>query len=124
MANKMTFQVSSDFYRSLFDSMSDGLAYCQMIFDTQGRPVDWIYLKVNKNFEKLTGLKKIAGKKVTKAIPGIASSNPELFEIYGRVSLTGKPESFETYVKPLLRWFSVSVYSPKEILCSCVSRYH
>ena len=110
----MTFQVSSDFYRSLFDSMSDGLAYCQMIFDTQGRPVDWIYLKVNKNFEKLTGLKKIAGKKVTKAIPGIASSNPELFEIYGRVSLTGKPESFETYVKPLLRWFSVSVYSPKK----------
>jgi len=107
-------QVVEDFnYKSIFDNMLDGLAYCQMIFDGQGNPVDFIYLKVSKNFEELTGLKKAEGKKVTELIPGIRETNPELFEIYGRVSRTGKPDKFETYVAPLSRWFSVSVYCPK-----------
>jgi len=104
---------SADFYKSIFNNMLDGLAYCRMVFDKQGNPVDFIYLKVNKNFEKLTGLKRAEGKKVTQLIPGIHESNPELFEIYGRVSRNGKPEKFEIYVAPLSRWFLISVYCPK-----------
>jgi len=110
----MKFQIPETFYKSLFDNMTDGLAYCQMVFDARENPVDWIYIKVNKNFEKMTGLKNAEGKKVSKLIPGIGASNPELFEIYGQVSLTGKPKEFETYVKPLSRWFSVSVFSPQK----------
>src|SRR5208283_670667 len=48
---------------------------------------------------------------VTEVIPGIREANPELFETYGRVSLTGKPERFEMFVEALKMWFSVSVYS-------------
>jgi len=114
MANPHKFQAEEFFYKSLFENTLDGVAYCQMIFDARERPIDWIYVKVNKNFNTLTGLKTSVGKKVTELIPGIATSNPELFEIYGRVSLTGVSERFEVYVKPLLRWFSISVYSPKE----------
>ena len=110
----MTSQTPETFYKSIFENMTDGLAYCQMIFDAQKNPVDWIYIKVNKNFEKLTGLKNAKGKKVSKLIPGISASNPELFKIYGQVSLTGKPERFETYVAPLSRWFLVSVFSPQK----------
>ena len=110
----MKSKVSEAFYQSLFDNTLDGLAYCQMFFDAQGNPVDFMYIEVNKNFEKLTGLKDAMGKKITELVPGIQTSNPELFEIYGRVSLTGKPEKFETYVNQLSRWFLVSVYSPKK----------
>jgi len=110
----MTSQPPEIFYKSIFENMTDGLAYCQMVFDVQKNPVDWIYIKVNKNFEKLTGLKNAEGKKVSKLIPSIGASNPELFEIYGRVSLTGKPERFETYVAPLSRWFLISVFSPQK----------
>ena len=105
----MSPSASESFYRLLFDNTLDGLAYCQMLFDRQNNPIDFVYLKVNKNFAKLTGLKAVEGKKVTAVIPGIRTSNPELFEIYGRVALTGKPERFETYVAPLSRWFLVSV---------------
>lgn len=114
MADEMKPQETETFYKSLFENMLDGLAYCQMIFDSKGQPIDFIYLKVNKNFETMTGLTNAIGKKVTQLIPGIAASNPELLEIYGRVSLAGKPEKFETYVKSLSRWFLVSVYSPKK----------
>jgi PAS domain S-box-containing protein len=103
---------SEELYRSLFNNMLNGFAYCQMHFE-QDRPVDFTYLEVNDAFEDLTGLKNVVGKKVSEAIPGIRESDPELLEIYGRVALTGKPVTFETYVKALEMWFSISVYSPQ-----------
>lgn len=94
--------------------MIDGFAYCQMIFDEAAKPVDFVYLQVNDAFEKITGLKRdlIIGKKVSQAIPGIKESNPELFETYGRVALTGKKERFAYFLKPQSLWLNVSVYSP------------
>ena len=97
-------------YRSLFENMLNGFAYCKMLYE-DGRPQDFIYLDVNKAFEKLTGLKNVVGKKVTEVIPGIRESYPVLFETYGRVALTGRPESFEIYLEPLAAWLFVSVYS-------------
>jgi PAS domain S-box-containing protein len=103
-------------YGSLFSNMMDGFAYCQMIFDEKGKPVDFVYLQVNDAFERITGLKRnlIIGKKVTQAIPGIKETNPELFEIYGRVALTGQKEKLEYFLKPLSLWLKVSVYCPSK----------
>jgi diguanylate cyclase (GGDEF)-like protein/PAS domain S-box-containing protein len=101
-------------YRSLFENMLDGFAYCKMLYDEEGSPVDFVYLDVNAAFESLTGLKDVVGKKVTEAIPGVKELNPELFEIYGRVALTGKTEIFEVEFKPLAKWLSVSVYSMRK----------
>ena len=95
----------------MFENMLNGFAYCRMLFD-QDRPQDFIYLDVNNAFETLTGLKNVVGKRVSEVIPGLRESDPELFEIYGRVALTGVPEQFETYVNALGMWFSISVYSP------------
>lgn len=106
-------QGAGDFYKSLFDNMLDGLVYCRMVFDAQQRPVDYVYKFVNKNFEALTGLRDVIGKTVSEVIPGVHTSNPEFFEIYGRVALTGKPARFEAYVQPLGRWFAIAAYSPK-----------
>lgn len=93
-----------------FDNAIDGLAYCQALFDAQGFPSDFIFIQVNNGFEKLTGLKDAIGKKATDYLPGIKNSNPEMFEAYGRVVLTGKPERFETYLKTLAKWFLVTLY--------------
>ena len=106
---------SEERYSSLFENMMEGFAYCRMFFE-QGIAQDFVYLEVNPSFEQLTGLKGIAGKKVSEVIPGIRESDPVLFELYGRVALTGKPEHIEVYVQALMAWFSISVYSP-EIEC-------
>lgn len=103
---------SPEQYRGLFEHMREGFAYCKMIYEA-GKPSDFIYLEVNRAFEKLTGLTRVRGRFVSKVIPGIRASNPELFEIYGRVASTGKPEKFETHLDALGIWFSISVYSPK-----------
>ena len=99
-------------YRSLFENMLDGYAYCKMVFEN-GKPKDFIYLDVNTKFEELTGLKDVTGKTVTEMIPGIENSNPEFFDVSGRVAFTGKPEKLETYVEPLGIWLSISTFSPR-----------
>jgi PAS domain S-box-containing protein len=106
---------SREEYRSLFANMLDGFVHCKMIFDEEGKPVDLVYLEVNEAFERLTGLKKetVIGKTATEAIPGIKEANPELFDIYGRVAITGKEERFEFFFEPMSMWFSISVYSSK-----------
>jgi diguanylate cyclase (GGDEF)-like protein len=98
-------------YRSLFENMLEGFAYCEMLFDDRGRPTDFVYLAVNSSFGGLTGLADVVGKRFTEVIPGGKDSQPELLERYGRVVLTGEPERFEIEIKALGMWFSISAYS-------------
>ncbi|MEI6206331.1 MAG: PAS domain-containing protein [Desulfuromonadales bacterium] len=106
-------QQSEDDYRLLFESMLNGLAYCRMLYDEDGKSVDFIYLDVNEAFKSQTGLNNVVGKKVSEVIPGILDADPQLIETYGRVAMSGIPERFEGYLESLQMWFSVSVYCPK-----------
>ena len=102
---------SEERYRSLFEHMIDGYAFCKMLFK-DGQPDDFIYIKTNTAFEELTKLKNVDGKRVSEVIPGIQKSDAELIKLYGRVALSGKSEKFEFFVEGLQDWYSVSVYSP------------
>jgi len=106
-------QKSERRYRSLFENMLNGFAYCRMLYDDQERPVDFVYLDVNTAFEQLTGLKDVVGRQITAVIPEIRALTPDLFGIYSRVALTGQPERFDYDFKPLSKWLAISVYSPE-----------
>lgn len=107
---RQALQESEERYRSLFEHMLHGYAYCRMLFE-DGIPVDFVYLDVNPAFEEQTGLRDVVGKRISEIIPDVRKDNPGLFESCGRTALTGKPERFETYFSALGRWYSVSVYS-------------
>lgn len=64
---------SEEKFKSLFEHMQNGFALHQMVFDEAGTPIDYIFLDVNKAFEKQTALKRddLIGRKVTDVIPGI-----------------------------------------------------
>jgi PAS domain-containing protein len=94
-------RVSEEWFHTLFNSMLEGFVYCRMLFDDEGEPADWIHLSVNPAFEQITGLKDIAGKKVTEAIPGVRESLPELFEVLGRVVRTGTPAESSRAIHPV-----------------------
>jgi len=100
-------------YRLLFENSFDGYAYCKILFDEHGRSADFVYLEVNRIFETITGLENVVGRTAVELIAGIKDSHPELFEIYGRVALTGNPERFEIDFKPLGKCLAISVYSPE-----------
>ena len=110
--SRATSFTSPDPHHSLFTHMVEGVAYCRMLFNEDGAPADFVYEDVNPAFESLTGLREPIGRRVTDLVPGIREANPELFEIYGRVTRTGVPEQFESYVAGLERWFAVRVFRP------------
>ncbi len=98
-------------YRSLFQNLIDAYCYCEMIFDEEGRPVDYIYLETNEAFAVMSGFEDVVGKRMTEVIPGVRESHPEMFEAYGRVAMTGRPEKFEMHFTPTDRRYSVYAYS-------------
>lgn len=106
-------QINEKRFRALFDNMLNGYAYCRLLSE-DGKPVDYIFIDVNRAFESATGLSGVVGKKVSDIIPGIRERDPGLFEFLGRVVQTGEPEAMEIYVKSMAEWFSITVYRPEE----------
>lgn len=107
---------SEEKYRSLFENMTDSFAFHKIVVNKKGEPIDYIFLEVNDAFERQTGLKRseIIGKKVTKVIPGIKKSKPDLFKIYGQVALAHKSKKIEIYFTPLKRWYTIYAFCPKK----------
>jgi PAS domain S-box-containing protein len=95
---------------SVFDKMVEGFALHEIICDDNGVPVDYRFLDINPAFAKLTGLKacEIIGKTARQVIPGI---EPIWIEKYGKVALTGQPETFENYAAAQKSHFRVVAFS-------------
>jgi PAS domain S-box-containing protein len=104
-----------DKYRLLIENLPDGLAYCKMVLDSSGKPVDYIFLEVNSSFEALTGLQRdhIIGKKVTELYPGIKGLGFDWIGVFDQVTAigTGKSIRFQKYLDQQERWYEITAYS-------------
>ncbi|PPQ28111.1 hypothetical protein CCR94_18605 [Rhodoblastus sphagnicola] len=75
-------------FRALFENMQDGCAYCRMVYDESGQPVDFVPLAANPAFYRLTGVENVIGERMTEALPNVSEAWPGLIEIFGRVART------------------------------------
>ncbi len=94
---------SEEKYRVLFESIGEGFALMEMIYDDQGRPVDWRYLDANPAFEKQTGINPI-GKKASQIMPKVREHRLRFF---GNVAKTRKPARTEEHASSNGRWYSI-----------------
>ena len=78
---------SEERYRTLFTRMDEAYYLSEMIFDDDGRPVDFRLLEANPAFEKLTGWRETKGRRIREFLPNIEQ---EWLDEYGRVALTGE----------------------------------
>lgn len=106
-------------YQTLFNEMLDGFSLNEIIFDEEGRPVDYRFLAVNPAFERMTGLKaeNIVGKTVRETLPGIES---HWIETFGKVALTGEPVFFENHSKDIDKYFEVMTFRPAANQFACI----
>ena len=83
-------------YRQLFEHMTAAFALHEMVYDQQGRPIDYRFLEVNPAYERLTGITATAvlGKAATEAMPDIEQ---RWVETYGKVALSGEPIAYESH---------------------------
>lgn len=100
----------------LFSKLSEGVAYCKVITNKNGKPTDWIYLDVNAAFEHINGISKseVVGKKATEVLPKIKRDPADWLSFYGQVALTGQSMVTERYSEAWKKWLHVSAYSPEK----------
>ena len=100
-------------FRSLFESMTEGVALHELIYDDQGLPVDYRIVSTNPAFTKHTGLKpeQVQGQLASSAY---GTGAAPYLEEFAEVAQTGRAYAFETVFSPMQRHFHISVTSPKQ----------
>jgi PAS domain S-box-containing protein len=94
-------------YRTLFESIDEGFCTIEVLFDQNEKPVDYRFLQISPSFERQTGIKNAAGRRMREIAP---QHEEHWFEIYGRIALTGEPMRFENEAKQLGRWYDVYAF--------------
>jgi len=102
-----TLKLREETYHKLLHEMNEGFSLQEVIFDKDGKPVDYRFLETNKEFEKQTGLRDVKGK--LRSEIGI-EPDQNWINIYGRVALTGTPEHIENKGKASGRFFDAHIY--------------
>ncbi|MBN1833156.1 MAG: PAS domain S-box protein [Deltaproteobacteria bacterium] len=110
---------SENKYHTLFDKMLNGYALHEVIFDENGKPVDYRFLDINPSFENITGFKAgdLLGKTVLEILPDM---DPFLIETYGKVALKGEPISLEYHNTMTDNYFIITAYQPKKGQFACI----
>jgi PAS domain S-box-containing protein len=87
-------------YQALFNSMDEGYCTIEMLFDENGRPIDFRFLEINPAFEKQSGVQDAVGRRMREIVP---LHEQHWFDLFGRIALTGEPARFEQVAAE--RWF-------------------
>ena len=95
--------------RTFFEGAPVGFSNHQIIFDDQGRVIDFLFIEANKRYQEMIGLdpqKKMA----SEIFPGIIKDPLKYLVNYSQVAMTGKEWRFELYIKHCERWFDCISY--------------
>ncbi len=95
-------------YRTLFESIDEGVCLLELLRDSAGRVTDFRYVEVNLAFTNQTGLREVIGRTGREVIPGVEE---EWFEIFDQVARTGQAARFVQGAENLGRWFDVHAFA-------------
>ncbi len=100
-------------YRLLLENLPDAFAYHQMLTDSRGKALDYVFLDINPAFERMTGLskKQILGKKISEVYPKVSGLPFDWSKVYGRTPAEKETIRFEQYFEPGGRWYEITAYS-------------
>ncbi len=98
-------------FLALFNSMTEMVVLHEMIYDDEGRAVDYTILDCNPKFTELTGItrERAAGKRASELY---GRSLPRFLDVYAEVLRTGEPKTYTSYFEEIDRHFKISVVSP------------
>lgn len=99
-------KVSEEKYRTLFESMDEGFAIVELVYDEAGKPCDERYIEVNNAFERLFGYMNAEGKLLSEISPNVKAY---WLEDYDNVVQTGEALRTEYLCKKRNRWFCVHI---------------
>jgi len=103
---------SEEKYRRLFENTQDALAVDEMVYDDDGRAVDWRVIDVNPAYEEVLGIPR--GEAVGQLASSVYRDLPqfeEVLETYAGVAGGGSPTQFDLFFPRTGRYLLVSGFS-------------
>lgn len=100
-------------YRTLFDNTEDGFVLVEPLFDGSGNADDYMMLKVNRAWERQTGLKAadLVGKTIRGSLPAV---EPAWTSTFAGVAASGKSVHFESFSSDSNQWYDLYAFQYKE----------
>ena len=110
---KKKLKESEQKFQVLFNNSTSGIAYHEVVYDINGKPINYVITDVNLEYEKILSLRRndVINRKATDVYQ---LENPPYIDIYAKVADTQESVSFETYFPPMDAHFKISVLSPKK----------
>lgn len=100
-------------FRLLVNNMNQGMAVHQVIFNEEGKPVNYRFTYLNEKYEQLTGFRKedVLGKTILEIVPTISLKT---IQKYANVALTGQAIHFESYSRERKTYYQAEIYQSSE----------
>jgi len=98
---------------TLFGSMTEMVVLHELVFNDNGKVINYRITDCNNSFTKIIGIQKedAIGKLATDVYQ---TETPPYLEEYSRVAQTGEPFDYTTYFVPMDKHFMISAVSPKK----------
>ena len=96
----------------LEDLMDEAFGLHEVIFDAQGQPADFRFVKLNPAYERLTGIRasEVIGRTALELVPGLSRA---WIHKFGNVALSGQPLAVDDYRSLRGRTFAGLVFCPQ-----------
>ncbi len=101
-------------YRLILENLMDGFVYCRMLADSNGKPIDYVFLDVNKAFLRIFGLtKELVLNRGMKEVFNCKGSHSldGFLEVFAEAAINENSVKMERYFKSLNKWLLISAFS-------------
>ena len=98
-------------FRSLFETMTEGVALHRLLLDGTGAAVDYEITGANRAYADHTGIRRedAIGRRASELY---GAGAPPFLDVFARVATTGAPARLEVFFEPMRRHFRILVFSP------------
>lgn len=102
-AQPSSVSLPADAYKTLFESVDEGVSIIEMLYDEAGRAVDWRVLMVNPAQEKMVGTRMAIGQRLREVFPDF---DEFWIQTFHTVAQSGQSTRVEHYSESIGRWFT------------------
>jgi PAS domain S-box-containing protein len=98
-------------YNRLFAEIADGCSLCRIVYDGQGRPLDYVTLEINAAFERMLGVTRagVIGRPASEILP--PAELRSWLSLFAPIAVNGGSSVYEHYSPSNRKHFEGSVFS-------------
>ena len=109
-------EMTEDTYKMIVEKFPIGFLHGQIIYDSEGVPYDFQFIKINAAYERIIGLDRsqLIGKRASELLQNLPAERVEWFRDFSQKALSPNIKRFTQYVGTMDTWYEVTVSSTEK----------